>query len=100
MCDTWSIGSWLERRVLYYHTASLRHRALSIAITASAFGMAAADGIAGECGPLVGVVLAGHAGMPPVPRPFGVRSSGAEILCLGLIGIVHCVPKVAETLTD
>ena len=95
-------GSWLERRVLYYHTASLRPRALSIAITASAFGMAAADGIAGECGPLVGVVLAGHAGMimSPVPRPFGVRSSGAEILCLGLIGIVHCVPKVVETLTD
>ena len=93
-------GSWLERRVLYYHTASLRPRALSIAITASAFGMAAADGTAGEIGPLVGVVLAGHAGMSPVPPPFGVRSSGAEILCLGLIGIVHCVPKVAETLTD
>jgi hypothetical protein len=72
-----------------------RVHTLLLAITASAFGMAAADGVAGECGPLVGVVLTGHAGMSSVPVPaFGGRSSGAEILCRGLIGIVHCVPNV------
>ena len=79
--------------------ASLRPRALSIAITASAFGMRAADGIADECGPLVGLRV--HTGMPPVSRPaFGGGSSGrAEISSLGLIGIVHGLPNVHHILT-
>lgn len=66
-------------------------------MNSSAFGMGAANGIANESRPLVGLRL--HTGVSPVPRPFGSGSDSAKILRLDLIGRVHWVPNVDLEIT-